>query len=189
MLSTDTTHVLTDVLIDVEAEAHRHAWGRLDPVLLFIQDRPLPGDACRQMRISQLPFDPDHLATHAGGMTAVMHGLATALASTDPDILDDPDDPGSQGDDGDAAGEHADSDGGAWRTVAWAVLYEDLDTSDERISAVRRVEAVDADGRVYQVARHPDQATPRVRVDPSPDPTDIPATHPALTALLAVTSG
>ncbi|MFG2043954.1 hypothetical protein [Dactylosporangium sp. NPDC048998] len=59
------------------------------------------------------------------------------------------------------------------------------DHTDSRVAVlpVRRVDAVDIDGRVYQAVRHPGGHT-TVLVDDEPDPLDTPATHPGLTALL-----
>ncbi|HEX8630559.1 MAG TPA: hypothetical protein VF755_20560, partial [Catenuloplanes sp.] len=47
------------------------------------------------------------------------------------------------------------------------------------------VDAVDVDGRVYQLTRHHRERTPIVLIDETPDPDDLPATQPALAALVA----
>ena len=81
------------------------------------------------------------------------------------------------------------------RLLACAVAYDDIhtDTDDpnlddhrngaDAVVMVRRVDAVDIDGRVYQSVRLPGgRAT--ILVDDEPDPIDTPATHAGLAALL-----
>ena len=48
---------------------------------------------------------------------------------------------------------------------------------------LRRVEAVDVDGRVYQLSRRPGETRPVVLLDEQPDPGDLPATYPPLARL------
>lgn len=79
------------------------------------------------------------------------------------------------------------------RLLACAIAYDDIHSDAPHgtasparlctVTAVRRIDAVDTDGRVYQVMRLPGQQ-PIVVVDDEPDPGDTPATHPGLTALL-----
>ena len=71
------------------------------------------------------------------------------------------------------------------RPLAWAVCYDDLLTDTDPLTRVRRVEAVDADGRVYQLSRTTRESHPVVLVDEQPDPADLPATYPALAQLAA----
>jgi len=78
------------------------------------------------------------------------------------------------------------------RLLACAVAYDGIHTDrnpdDHRdvpgaVVMVRRVDAVDVDGRVYQAVRLPGgHAT--ILVDDEPDPLDTPATHTGLAALL-----
>src|SRR6185295_76878 len=69
------------------------------------------------------------------------------------------------------------------RLLAWAVCYDDLLADDEGIAAVRRMEAVDVDGRVYQFSRRPGEPQPVVLLDEQADPADLPATYPPLARL------
>ncbi|WP_432833006.1 hypothetical protein [Dactylosporangium sp. CA-092794] len=71
------------------------------------------------------------------------------------------------------------------RLLAWAICYDDLLADDEDIVAVRRVEAVDVDGRVYQISRRPGEPGPVVLLDEQADPDDLPATYPPLARLAA----
>jgi hypothetical protein len=71
------------------------------------------------------------------------------------------------------------------RLLAWAVLYHDLHAAAGGIGEIRRVDAVDIDGRVYQISRLRGEALAVVVIDDQPDPDATPATHPGLTALLA----
>lgn len=70
------------------------------------------------------------------------------------------------------------------RLTALAVHYTDITTMAGQINRVDRVDAVDTDGRVYQVLRI-EGGHPWIAVDATPDPDDIPATQPGLAAILA----
>ncbi|GAA3302438.1 hypothetical protein Dvina_51605 [Dactylosporangium vinaceum] len=78
------------------------------------------------------------------------------------------------------------------RLVACAIAYDDVHTDvdlgaaggSDPILMVRRIDAVDVDGRVYQAVLLP-SAHATVLVDDEPDPVDTPATYAGLTALLA----
>ncbi|MEV4511540.1 hypothetical protein AB0K00_21510 [Dactylosporangium sp. NPDC049525] len=83
------------------------------------------------------------------------------------------------------------------RLLACAIAYDDVHTGtgtgtgpstgtggSEPILMVRRIDAVDVDGRVYQAVRLPG-AHATVLVDDEPDPLDTPATYAGLAALLA----
>ncbi|GAB3861827.1 hypothetical protein ACFPIJ_56485 [Dactylosporangium cerinum] len=77
------------------------------------------------------------------------------------------------------------------RLVACAVLYDDIHTepstghdNSPTIVLTRRVDAVDVDGRVYQVVRQSDRPDAVILVDDEPDVLDTPATYAGLTALI-----
>ena len=173
MLPTDMTDALIGTLAGAEADAHLAGWGRPEFVLLFISHRPAPaGDGPHQrLRVCEYVFDGQRLATHPGGVAEVMQHLATALGADDPDRAGQAPEP--------------DPDGPGWRTLAWAAIYEDVNVP--HLTRARHVDAVDADGRVYQLRRL-ETDEPLLSVDNLPDPADTPATQPALAALVAVTT-
>jgi hypothetical protein len=186
VLSFDTTHAITGCLMHAEADAHLRGWGA-PPVLLVLHDQPCPPgrQPLRRMRALSLTLDPTDVAQHPAGIPGLLHALADHLATTGPphdtvgaaarpaairaEILAAP----------------------PARLLAWAVGYEDLhinaDAETNVIGEVRRVDAVDIDGRVYQLTRHRGEPAVVVLIDDQPDPADTPATHPGLTALLAAT--
>ncbi len=180
MLSFDTTHAVTGCLL--EADAHAATYGfRSPPALLVLHDRPLtpPGQwRLRELRAVAFTLHPHDVAEHAQGIPGVLSDLAATLdaavtdtrAACDPDVAVFTDAivhaaPGS-------------------RLLAWAVLYHDLHATPGGIGEIRRVDAVDIDGRVYQITRLRGEALAVVVIDDQPDPDATPATHPGLTALL-----
>ncbi|MEV4539332.1 hypothetical protein AB0J82_36725 [Asanoa sp. NPDC049518] len=68
--------------------------------------------------------------------------------------------------------------------TAIGVHYTDITAMGHDVVPIERIDAVDIDGRVYQVVRI-DGGHPWIAVDNAPDPNDIPATQPALAAILA----
>ncbi|MFG2058579.1 hypothetical protein ACGFI9_31595 [Micromonospora sp. NPDC048930] len=180
MLSSNTVRTLTDCLIAADADAEQMGWGQ-PPTLLLVHDwllttRP---KRRRKMRSLEFPLHPDDLLANPAGLPALLHRLAAGLTNpiettpyqatldtiisriraTTPDA----------------------------RLVAWAACYDDIHTNGGQPRQARRVDAVDADGRVYQLTHLRGEDHPRVRVDDPPDPGDIPATYPGLVALLAAT--
>ncbi len=206
MLSFDTTHAITGCLIHTEADLHAAGWGQ--PTLLAVlHDQPHPdpdpptgGARLRRLRVDLVPISPRDLATHPAGLPGYLHDIATHLTTgLDAGLAGPP-----------AAGHRrvgaAAVLAALWaarqgsrpdvpiRVLAWAVAYEDITTltggSDgaDEVRELRRVDAVDSDGRVYQVTRHRFEPTAVVLIDDQPDPADTPATVPALAALLSATT-
>ncbi len=134
---------------------------------------------------------PQDFAGHAEGIAAMLHRLATSLDGAPGSCLaGPPTQPGIRA--GTTAaprvGSCADAIGNATpgaRLLAWAVLYHDVLAGPGGICRARRVDAVDIDGRVYQITRLRGEAVAVVVLDDQPDPDDTPATQPGLTALLA----
>jgi hypothetical protein len=181
VLSFDTTHAVTGCLLQADAEATSFGF-RGPAVLLVLHDRPLtpPGSRrLRQLRAVAYTVDPHELAAHAQGLPGVLTDLAAALtrSTTTPTT--------GRGIDlamvTDAIA-HVPPDS---RLLAWAVLYHDLHAGPAGIHEVRRVDAVDVEGRLYQITRRHREAFAVVAVDDQPDPDAVPATHPGLTALIA----
>jgi hypothetical protein len=202
VLSFDTVHAVTDCLLD--ADAHAEAAGFAGPgILLLLQDRPLPPSGPRRRRLMRaiaFTLRPQDLAGHAEGIAAMLHRLATSLDRAPGSCLTGP--PTQAGiragttaavTSSTAAprvGICADAIANATpgtRLLAWAVLYHDVLAGPGGICQARRVDAVDIDGRVYQITRLRGEAVAVVVLDDQPDPDDTPATQPGLTALLAAT--
>jgi len=169
VLSFRTTHAITGELI---ATADRGS--PRSPVLLILQDRPIPqpdGPEARHLRVTPIRVSDQAWAQHPHGVPGVLDDIAAG-------IITPPHRP-ERGDGG---------FGSEIRTLAVAVGYDDIHTDPhaDTITPVRRVDAVDTDGRVYQVTRLPDERHGVAIVDDQPDPDDTPATHPGLHALLNI---
>ncbi len=201
MLSFDTTHTLTGRLVQAETDAETRGWGG-PPVLLVLHDQPCTPSGSphrlRRMRAVSFTLDPADVAERTAGIAAVLQDLAEHLATdcsrTQPDLayeahgLDPRLDPGP--DVGIRAGQITVGMLTApppARLLAWAVLYEDVTADADGIGEVRRVDAVDIDGRLYQLTRHRGEPHVVAVIDDEPDPGDTPATHPGLAALLTAT--
>ena len=181
MLSFNTTHAITGCLLDADTHATADAF-RGPAVLLVLHDRPLAPAGrrqLRQIRAVAMPLDPHEVAGHTQGIPGLLTDLAAALTDTPTD----------------AAAAVADPDLAAFtdaivhtapdaRLLAWAVLYHDLHAGPAGIRETRRVDAVDIDGRVYQISRLRGEPLAVVLIDDQPDPAATPATHPGLAALL-----
>lgn len=183
MLSFNAVHTLTTCLVEADADAERLGWGQ-SPTMLLVHDWPLNpviSRRMRKMRSLEFPLHPEDLLSDPAGLPALLHRLADSLRhpatptpyqttlqtmvarvrATAPDV----------------------------RLLAWAACYDDIHTREGQPQQVRRVDAVDTDGRLYQLTRETGEDHPFVLVNDTPDPNDIPATHPGLVALLAATSG
>ncbi|GIJ08438.1 hypothetical protein ACFFMR_29180 [Micromonospora andamanensis] len=183
MLSFNAVHTLTDCLVAADADAEHLGWGQ-PPTLLLVHDWLLtsarPGRR-RAMHSLEFPLHPEDLLRDPAGLPALLHRLAGSLhhrAAPTPyqKTLD------TMIDQARATAPDA-------RLLAWAACYHDIHTSDGEPRQVHRVDAVDVDGRLYQLTRLRGEDHPLVRVDDIPEPADIPATHPGLVALLAATTG
>jgi hypothetical protein len=184
VLSFDTVHALTACLLHVQHDAPR---GRVAADLLgtvvLVHDRPVTpaGSRPRHLRVLRLPLHDE--PGQRQSLPAVLDRIADALLVHDRSSNAE----NSLGDglrrtielDILRTGLHAPG----LRLLAWAVCYDDVLADDEDVTVVRRVEAVDVDGRVYQLSLQPRDAHPVVLVDEQPDPGDLPATYPALVRL------
>lgn len=169
MLSFRTTHAITGELIAATRSAH---W-RGHPLLLLIQDRPAAHPQVPDARhLRATPIDlPDHLWTaHPGCVAAVLDDLAAGAVDPTRAIT------------------HDDDFGPDARVVALAVCYDDILTDPDpdtvSVAAIRRVDAVDSDGRVYQLSQLPREQHAVTVIDDEPDPGDTPVTYSGLHGLL-----
>ncbi|MBM0255852.1 hypothetical protein [Micromonospora sp. 4G55] len=183
MLSFNAVHTLAGCLLAVDADAETLGWGQ-PATLLLIHDRPLDTTAgpasLREMYSVEFPLHRDDLLTDPAGLPALLHRLAASLSNPDAPtpyratlhtilgLIR-------------ATAPHA-------RLLAWAACYDDILTVDGQPRQARRVDAVDTDGRLYEVTRLRGEDHPLLCVNEALDPGDIPATHPGLTALLAATA-
>ncbi|MGS2619306.1 hypothetical protein ACVCAH_33000 [Micromonospora sp. LZ34] len=183
MLSFAAVHTLAGCLLAVDAEADVLGWGR-PATLLLIHDRALhPGCSARLrvMRSVEFPLHPDDLLTDPAGLPALLHRLATAVGQ--PDRTAGPYRVTLDTIIGLIRGVESDA-----RLLAWAAVYDDILIAAGEPFQVRRVDAVDTDGRVYQLTHLHGEDHPHLVVDDEPDPHDTPATGPGLAALLAATA-
>jgi hypothetical protein len=204
VLSFDTTHAITGCLVHSEADLHAAGWGH-PPVLALLHDlphtdEPAGGERLRCIRADLVPISPIDLAAHPSGLPGYLHDIAAHLSAP----LGDPGVACSTGHRriGVAAvvaalraARRSSRPGVPVRAVAWAVLYEDISAVTahgpndvDEVDEVRRVDAVDSDGRVYQLTRGRFESAAVVLIDDQPDPADTPATVPALAALLRATT-
>ncbi|MEV1329916.1 hypothetical protein AB0J20_10115 [Micromonospora costi] len=182
MLSSDTVRALTECVIAADADADQMGWGQ-PPTLLLVHDwlpTPARPEQRHAMRSLEFPLHPDDLLTDPAGLPALLHRLAAGLTNpteitpyqaTLDTIID-----------------RIRASAPDARLVAWAACYADIHTRDGQPRQARRVDAVDADGRVYQLTHLRGEDHPLVLVDDTPDPHDLPATYPGLVALLAATT-
>ncbi len=176
MLSFTAVHTLTGCLVVADAEAGALGWGT--PVtLLLVHDRPQPtGDPVPEMRSVEFPLRRGDLLTDPAGIPALLNCLAADLHQ-----------PGSP------YRAALDTILGLIRRSApdaelraWATCYTDAPTGQPR--QVRRIDAVDTDGRLYELTRLRGEDHPLLAVDDTPNPDGAPATYPGLSALLAATA-
>ncbi|MEU5931100.1 hypothetical protein [Micromonospora sp. NPDC047187] len=184
-MSFHTVHTLTGCLLHLEASADLLGWGR-PPLLLLVQDRPAPTalhGTRRQIRAVHLPLNDTRMGRYRAGLADLLPDLATALDSNQPvarptlaacvdiglitNLLAEPT-PGL-------------------RLLAWAVCYEDVLVESDDLHEIRRVDAVDVDGRGYRITRLRGEPHPVVRVDDHVDH-DAAATRSALARLVQTTS-
>jgi hypothetical protein len=185
VLSLDTVHALVDHLMQLDT-------GQFSPLrelgtIAVIHDYPLRHGTPDQrgMRLLKLPLLTDHRRHQT--LPAALHAIAGSLAPTSaaPEPAAALNDPVLDPFDLAVLRQQVQQPDSGLRLLAWAVCYDDLLTDTHTVTRVRRVEAVDADGRVYQLSRTVREAHPVVLVDEQPDPADLPATYPALAQLAA----
>jgi hypothetical protein len=163
VLSFNAVHTLTGCLLDVEARADQLGWGR-PPLLLLIQDRPAPSATSgtrRELRAAHLPLNDVRMSRYRAGLTAFLPDLAGTLAAgthirrptlaacVDIDLITDL---------------LAEPTPGL-RLLAWAVCYEDVLVESAEPHEIRRIDAVDADHRAYQITRLRGEQHPIVFID------------------------
>lgn len=186
MLSLATVHALVDHLMQLDT-------GQLSPLralgtIAVVHDYPLRHGTPdrRGMRLLPLPLLTDHCRHQT--LPAALHALADALAPTLAEPAAALIEPVLDPFDLAVLRRQVQQPDPGLRLLAWAVCYDDLLTDTDTLTRVRRVEALDADGRVYQLSRTARESHPVVLVDEQPDPADLPATYPGLTQLAAAAS-
>ncbi|WP_245714630.1 hypothetical protein [Micromonospora inyonensis] len=185
-MSFAAVHTLTGLLLNVEASADGLGWGR-PPLLLLVQDRPSPSaphGTRRQARAAPLPVHGRRVGRYRAGLPEFLRDLAAALRADRPvgrptlaacvdlgligDLVADPT-PGL-------------------RLLAWAVCYEDVLVESDEPHEIRRVDAVDVDGRGYRITRSRGEPHPVVVVNDRPERDYEPATRPGLAGLVEATN-
>jgi hypothetical protein len=186
VLSFPAVHTLTGCLLDLEASADQLGWGR-PPFLLLIQDQPspsAPSSKTRQMTAVQVPVNPARVGRYRAGLPDLLLDLAAALnadrpvgrprlaACVDLNLI----------------GDRVSDTTPGLRLLAWAVCYEDVLVDSDELHEIRRVDAVDADGRGYQITRLHGEPHPVVFIDEQRDDDYEPATRPGLERLVETTN-
>ncbi|MFI7208057.1 hypothetical protein [Micromonospora aurantiaca (nom. illeg.)] len=175
MLSFTAVHRLTGCLIAADADADLLGWGQ-PATLLLIHDRPTSAaepTPLPEARSVEFPLRPEDQPSNAAGLPALLRHLTDALHHATPyratlaAIL---------------GRIHASAPRA--RLLAWAACYPDVHTVDGQQRPVRRVDAVDTDGRLYRLTRPHGEDHPLLTVDDTPHPTD---NYWGLAALLAAT--
>ncbi|MGN9920281.1 hypothetical protein [Micromonospora palomenae] len=183
MLSFSAVHTLAGCLLAVDADADVLGWGR-PATLLLLHDRPLHPDGparLRAVRSVEFPLHPDDLLTDPAGLPALLHRLATALGQPDREA---------------ATAYQVTLDtiigligiGPRGRLLAWAVVYDDILTTAGGRRRVHRVDAVDTDGRLYQLTHLHGEEHPALAVHDGPGAANTTPAGPGLAALLAATA-
>ena len=188
MLSFDTVHALTECLLRVQQDTPPAppAAPELLGTIVLAQDYRLglPDWRLRQVRVLQLPLLGDRRRHHT--LPAALHQIADTLAphpgtAASGGMLAD--DGPLHPDDLDVLRHALHERRPGLRLLAWAVCYDDLLADTAHLPMLRRVDAVDVDGRVYQLSLRTGETGPVVVIGEHRDPGDLPATHPALAQL------
>jgi hypothetical protein len=172
MLTFPTSHALTEALITAAQSPELTA--RL-PIVLFLYEMADNGTGhlirCHVIR-------PRHSGGTEGLDTTIVSRLE-ALTREHPDtegpipvVM--------------AAVNAGAGDAPGFRMLACAALDDDIVIADDGPHRCRRLDAVDVDGRVYQLTRYHTENHPVVTVDDVDEPRDTPAAVPALQAALTV---
>jgi hypothetical protein len=181
VLSFETVHALTGCLLAADAGVPPESWGA-PATLLLIQDRPVhahdPG--LRAIRAVPVSLAGEETTARPGGLPGILHQVAAAVSGDTPH-------PPLQAVDLNLIAAHLTEPVPQLRLLGWAVRYNDVHTDDGDVYPVGRVDAVDIDGRVYQLTHLGHEPHPVIVLDEEPDPDDLPATQPGLAALVAAT--
>ena|GEM_PF-5365810 len=166
MLPFDTIHAIVGCLVDADACAEDSGWNESPAVLVLHERRPAAHattSTC-QIRLHVIAVPDRRWLDHPTGVV----GVLTDLATTQPDPPT-----------GDTDGEESDS-----RLLAWAVVYEDIRAEGTYMAEVRRIDALDLDGRTYQITHVFGEDRAVVVIDDDPVPARTSATRAGLAALL-----
>lgn len=155
---------LTYRLLTFESRAHRRGWADL-PVVLIVVNRHDAGPSDSPLQTITLPMLSRLGDIQDAPLPDLLHGLAAVLRSS--------------------AGIDRRTRGTAGRVLLCGVLYHDLHSSLDTLCRSRRLEALDVDGRSYEIVRREDRLYPTVGHDAGGDGTAIAASHTALTEILA----
>jgi hypothetical protein len=159
VLPYDTVHHLTQTLLDIETDAHRRGWNR-PPIPLVILNRRNR----TALQVITLPLQTRSAATRDLPLTHQLHQLAAALHSR--------------------AGHVRPAQAGR-RVLLCGVLYHDLHATLDELCHSRRLEALDTDGRRYEIVRRRNRTDPTVHHVAPCDGGAVPATLPGLAAILS----
>lgn len=154
---------LTYRLLTFESRAHRRGWNDL-PVVLIVVNRHDAGPGDSPLQTITLPMHPRLGDIQDAPLPDLLHGLAAVLSSR-------------------PIGRRTRYTAG--RVLLCGVLYHDLHSSLDTLCRSRRLEALDVDGRRYELVRREDQLYPSVGHGACGDATAIPATQSALSEILA----
>ena len=174
MLSFDTVHALTGHLITAS-----HTPPARYPLLLLLFHRRAPHTAPPQRTTRPVTVAVPDLTDSA--LSTLLHRSAEALH---PATDRDPHLPSELRAHADTLLGHLDRAGRTETLVAVAVRYNDRYLSEQPTGDTIRVDAVDVDGRLYQITHHRHENHPTVLVEDRPDPTRAPASRTGLTAIL-----
>ncbi|MFC4148033.1 hypothetical protein ACFO0M_17395 [Micromonospora mangrovi] len=176
MLSFTVVHTLSACLLAANADADLLGWGQ-PATLLLLHDQPAAGPAgLREIRSLEFPLRREDLPTDATGLPTLLQRLADALhypSATAPYRATLA-----------AISGRIRACAPDARLLAWAACYDDIPTLG---GPARRIDAVDIDGRAYQLTHLRGEDHPLLLVDDTPDP-GTPGTRPGLAALLAATA-
>jgi hypothetical protein len=168
MLTFDTTHALTGVLIAAEQAAASAGWGATPQLRVVLDTAAAGASPTRRLASSLLPVPADGWYAHPDGPLGVLTDLVAGSGS-----------PTAR-----AGLPHVDQPAEAAYVLAFAFGYETRVGHGDDAVKERRVDAVDLDGRLYRLTRRHGEAHPIVAVDDDPLPDGDPPTRAPLTLLI-----
>lgn len=172
MLTFPTSHALTDALI---AAAQNPLLAAPLPIVLFLYETA-DNDTRHQIRCHVIrPRHTNNPQTLDTTIVDRVQSLTCQYTDTDGPI------PALM-----AAVTAAVGDAPGFRMLACAALDDNIVIADDSPHGCRRLDAVDIDGRVYQLTRYHAETHPVVTVDDADEPRDTPAAIPALQAALTL---
>jgi hypothetical protein len=172
MLTFPTSHALTEALITATHSPQLTA--RL-PIVLFLYEIANNGTGylirCHVIR-PRYSSGPEGLDTTIVGRLEALTREHTDAQGPIPMVM--------------AAVNATTGDAPGFRMLACAALDDDIVIAEDGPHRCRRLDAVDIDGRVYQLTRYHTEKHPVVTVDDVDEPRDTPAAIPVLQAALTV---